>query len=285
MLIDGVERVAVLRGKAKREVDRAVAGDRVRFDPATLTEDVLGIDGVEPRHSILERRVPGGRGTRPVAANVDQVVVVTAAADPLPIPQLIDRLLVVAEANDIPALVVVNKCDLASSASVIAHLSRAGYEVIETAAKRGEGIDLLRSRLVGKESVMTGPSGAGKSSLLNALEPGLGLRVGEVSAKLRRGTHTTVTAAMIPLAEGGFVADTPGFSEVGVWAIDLAHLDECFPEFVPQIGHCKFDDCTHRTEPHCAVRALLDLGALNPERYASYLAIYDELKTMPRDWE
>ena len=182
MLVGGLERTAVLRGKAKREVDRAVAGDRVRFDPATLAEDVLGIDGVEPRHSILERRVPGGRGTRAVAANVDQVVVVTAAADPLPIPQLIDRLLIVAEANDIPAIVVVNKCDLASADPIIAHLAKAGYEVLATAANRGVGIDLLRSRLVGKESVLTGPSGAGKSSLLNALEPGLGLRVGQVSA-------------------------------------------------------------------------------------------------------
>ena len=285
VLVEGIERTAVLRGKAKREVDRAVAGDRVRFDPATLTEDMLGIEGVEPRHSILERRIPGGRGTRAVAANVDQVVVVTAAADPLPIPQLIDRLLIVAEANDIPAMVVVNKCDLASADPVIAHLEKAGYKVIATAAKTGVGIDLLRSRLVGKESVLTGPSGAGKSSLLNALEPGLGLRVGEVSAKLRRGTHTTVTAAMIPLVEGGFVADTPGFSEVGVWAIDRAHLDECFPEFVPQVGSCRFDDCTHRTEPGCAVRALLDTNELNPERYASYLAIFDELATLPRDWE
>ena len=193
----------------------------------------------------------------------------------MPIPQLIDRLLIVAEANDIPAMVVVNKCDLASAEPVIAHLEKAGYEVIATAARSGLGIDLLRSCLVGKESVLTGPSGAGKSSLLNALEPGLGLRVGEVSAKLRRGTHTTVTAAMIPLAEGGFVADTPGFSEVGVWAIDRAHLDEC----------CRFDDCTHRTEPGCAVRALLATGELNPARYASYLAIFDELATLPRDWE
>lgn len=285
VLVDGVERVAVLRGKAKREVDRAVAGDRVRFDPATFTEDILAIDGVEPRHSILERRVPGGRGTRPVAANVDQVVLVTAAADPLPIPQLIDRLLVVAAANDIPAMVVVNKCDLAPADSVIAHLAHAGYDIISTAANGGVGIDLLRERLVGKESVMTGPSGAGKSSLLNALEPGLGLRVGEVSAKLRRGTHTTVTAAMIPLVQGGFVADTPGFSEVGMWAIERAHLDECFPEFVPHIGTCRFDDCTHRTEPGCAMRALLKAGGITAERYASYLTIFSELVDLPQDWE
>ena len=185
-MLDGVERQAVLRGKAKREVDRAVAGDRVRFDPATLAEDVLGIEAVEPRTSLLERRIPEGRGTRPVAANVDQVVVVIAAADPAPIPQLLDRLLVVAEANDIPALVVINKTDLAPAAGVIAHLAAAGYEVHRHRgeARRGDRI-AARAGSSGKESVFTGPSGAGKSSLLNALEPGLGLRIGEVSAKVR----------------------------------------------------------------------------------------------------
>lgn len=285
ILLDGTERQAVLRGKAKREVERAVAGDRVRFDPATLAEDVLGIEAVEPRTSVLERRIPGGRGTRPVAANVDQVLVVMAAADPAPIPQLLDRLLVVAEANDVPALVVINKTDLAPASGMIAHLAAAGYDVITTAARRGDGVELLRAHLSGKESVLTGPSGAGKSSLLNALEPGLGLRIGEVSARLRRGTHTTVSAIMIPLAIGGFVVDTPGFSEVGMWAMDRAHLDECFPEFRPGIGECRFDDCTHRGEPACAVRLLVEGGQVPRSRYESYLVIYAELLALPQDWQ
>ena len=285
VMLDGLERQAVLRGKAKREVERAVAGDRVRFDPATLAEDVLGIEAVEPRTSLLERRIPGGRGTRPVAANVDQVIVVIAAADPAPIPQLLDRLLVVAEANDIPALVVINKTDLAPAAGVIAHLAAAGYDLISTAARRGDGIESLRTRLSGKESVFTGPSGAGKSSLLNALEPGLGLRIGAVSIRVGRGTHTTVSAVMIPLAIGGFVVDTPGFSDVGMWAMERAHLDECFPEFRPAIGECRFDDCTHRTEPACAVRALVETGVVPPSRYQSYLAIFAELVALPEDWQ
>lgn len=285
VMLDGVERQAVLRGKAKREVERAVAGDRVRFDPATLAEDVLGIEAVEPRSSLLERRIPGGRGTRPVAANVDQVIVVIAAADPAPIPQLLDRLLVVAEANDIPALVVINKTDLAPATGVIAHLAAAGYDLISTAARRGDGIESLRTRLSGKESVFTGPSGAGKSSLLNALEPGLGLRIGAVSLRVGRGTHTTVSAVMIPLAIGGFVVDTPGFSDVGMWAMERAHLDECFPEFRPAIGECRFDDCTHRTEPACAVRALVETGVVPPSRYQSYLAIFAELVALPEDWQ
>lgn len=285
VLVDGVERIAILRGKAKRGDDRAIAGDRVRLDPATLGDDVVAIDAVEERRSILERRVPDGRGTRPVAANVDQVVVVTASRDPAPIPQLIDRLLVVAEANDLPAFVVVNKTDLAAADEVAAHLAGTGYEIVVTAARRGDGLDALRPRLVGKVSVLTGPSGAGKSSLLNALEPGLGLRVGEISAKVRRGTHTTVSAAMIPLAQGGFVVDTPGFSEVGVWAIHRDQLDQCFPEFRDVLGDCRFGDCRHRSEPGCAVRALVDAGTIGAARYASYLAILAELEAIPEEWE
>jgi ribosome biogenesis GTPase / thiamine phosphate phosphatase len=285
VMFNGVERVAVLRGKAKRQADRAVAGDRVHFDPNTFTEDVLGIESVDPRTSILERRIPGGRGTRPVAANVDQVLVVIAAADPAPIPQLLDRLLVVAEANDIAALVIVNKVDLAGTEMIHEHLRASGYDILLTAAKRGDGVEQLRAKLAGVESVFTGPSGAGKSSLLNALEPELGLRIGAISAKARRGTHTTVSATMIPLAIGGFVVDTPGFSEVGMWALDRAHLDECFPEFRPAIGNCKFDDCTHRTEPSCAVRALVADGTIPQSRYDSYTALHAELVDLPEDWE
>ncbi len=285
VLLDGAERVAVLRGKAKRETLRAVAGDRVHIDPDTLDDEVLGITAVTDRTSLLERRVPDGRGTRPVAANVDQVLVVTAAADPTPIPQLIDRLLVVAESNDIPAGVIINKVDLAAPDPVVRHLRSTGYPLYLAAAITGVGVDELRRALVGKVSVLTGPSGAGKSSLLNAIEPGLGLRVGAISAKVRRGRHTTVTATMIPLVEGGFVVDTPGFSEVGVWAIVRRELDRCFPEFAPGWGECRFGDCLHRTEPACAIRAMVEAGTVERERYASYLAILAELEGLPEDWE
>lgn len=285
VLLDGQERLAILRGKAKRAEERAVAGDLVRIDPTTFDDDVLAIDAVEPRRSLIARRVPEGRGTRPVAANVDQVVVVTAAAEPAPILQLIDRLLVVAEANDVPASVVVNKCDLGPAEPLIAHLKAAGYQVFPTAACAGVGLEALRSLLVGKVSVFTGPSGAGKSSLLNALEPGLGLRVGEVSRKVKRGTHTTVTASMIPIAVGGFVVDTPGFSEVGVWGLDPDDVTECFPELRAVAGQCRFGNCQHRTEPGCAARGLVESGAMPAERFASYLAILAELEGTPKDWE
>lgn len=275
---------AVLRGKVKRDTPRVVVGDRVTLE-ADAAGELHGIVSVEPRTTLLERRVPEGRGARPIAANIDQVFVVTATADPAPIPQLIDRLLVVAEANDIAAAVVANKVDLDPGADLIARCRRAGYPVHPTSVRTGDGIDQLRAALAGRISVVTGPSGAGKSSLLNAVQPGLRLRTGEISAKVRRGRHTTVAAVMLPLDAGGFLVDTPGFSEVGLWGVDPAELDDCFPEFRPALGHCRYADCRHRTEPGCRVRAMLAEGGIDESRYASYLALLEELQSAPEEWE
>jgi ribosome biogenesis GTPase len=285
VLLDGIEHTAVLRGRARHAEDRAVAGDRVTLDPATLGEPNIAITGVEPRRNVLERRNPEGRGTRPVAANVDQLVLVTAAIDPEPVLQLIDRLLAVAESDDIAAVVVVNKVDLAPPDTVVAHLAAAGYPVIGTSVKRGDGIAALRQQLAGRESVLAGASGVGKSSLLNAIEPGLGLRVGEISARVRRGRHTTTTAAMVPLAEGGFVVDTPGFSEVGVVPLEAGALATMFPEFLALPDACRFADCRHRHEPGCAVRAAVAAGAIPAARHASYLTLLAELEGLPAHWE
>jgi ribosome biogenesis GTPase / thiamine phosphate phosphatase len=254
---------AVLRGKTKRDSPKVVVGDRVRLE-SEPAGDVHGIIGVEPRTTLLERRVPEGRGTRPVAANIDQVLVVTATTHPAPIPQLIDRLLVVAEANSIPASVVVNKVDLNPGIDVIARCRAAGYAVFPTSVRTGHGIPELSSALEGKVSVVTGPSGAGKSSLLNAVQPGLKLRIGEISARVRRGKNTTVSAVMLPLDSGGFFVDTPGFSEVGLWGIEPRELASCFPDLKPFIGQCRYADCRHVTEPGCRIRAAAAAGA-NPQ--------------------
>jgi len=275
---------AVLAGKAKRDTARVVVGDRVRLEPDPEA-DLHAIVGVEPRTALLERRVPEGRGTRPVAANVDQVFVVTASVDPAPIPQLIDRLLVVAEANEIPAAVVVNKIDLDPGAALIERCRRAGYAVYPTSSRTGEGIEAFAAALAGRISVVTGPSGGGKSSLLNRVQPGLKLRTGEISAKVRRGKHTTVSAVMLPLHAGGFLVDTPGFSEVGLWGIDPGQLDTCFPEFRPFLGECRYADCRHRTEPGCRVRDAVETGAVARDRWESYLVLLDELEGEPAEWE
>jgi ribosome biogenesis GTPase len=275
---------AVLRGKAKRDAPRIVVGDRVRLEPAG-EGGLFGIAGAEPRTSLLARRVPEGRGERPVVANVDQVVVVTATRDPDPLPHLLDRLLVVAEANDLPALVVLNKVDLAPGEGLAQRFERAGYSVFLTSARTGAGLDRLGAQLRGRESVVTGPSGAGKSSLLNALQPGLRLRTGEISRKIRRGTATTVGAVMVPLASGGFLVDTPGFSEVGLWGLDPAQLAHCFPDFRPLLGQCRYPDCTHVHEPGCVVAAAAGSGLLQPDRLESYRILLRELHEAPREWE
>ena len=275
---------AVLTGKAKRDTTRVVVGDRVRLEPDPEAE-LHAIVGVEPRTALLERRVPEGRGTRPVAANVDQVFVVTATVDPAPIPQLIDRLLVVAEANEIPAAVVVNKVDLDPGTALIERLTRAGYVVHATSVRSGEGMDAFAAALAGRTSVVTGPSGSGKSSLLNRLQPGLQLRTGEISAKVRRGKNTTVSAVMLPLDAGGYLVDTPGFSEVGLWGIDPGELDTCFPEFRPYLGDCRYADCRHHSEPGCRVREALEGGAIARDRWESYLVLLEELENAPEEWE
>jgi ribosome biogenesis GTPase len=275
---------AVLRGKMKRGAAHVVVGDRVRLDAAG-EHGTLGIAGVLERTSLLARRVPEGRGARPVAANVDQVLIVVATRHPDPIPQLIDRLLLVAEANDIPGVVVLNKTDLDRGDALAARMLKAGYPVYRTSVQTGEGLVELRARLAGRESVVTGPSGVGKSSLLNALEPGLSLRTGALSARIRRGANTTVTAVLAPLRGGGFIVDTPGFSDVGLWGLEPGQLAHCFPEFRRYEGACRFPDCRHVHEPGCAVREAVARGDIAEDRHQSYRAILEELSSAPRAWE
>jgi ribosome biogenesis GTPase len=275
---------AVLRGKAKRDSPRVVVGDRVHLE-AEPNGELYGVTSVEPRVTLLERRVPEGRGTRPVAANIDEVFVVTSTTDPAPIPQLIDRLLIVAEANSIHASVVINKVELDAGRDLIQRCRAAGYAVYPTSAKTGEGIAAFAAALAGRTSVVTGPSGAGKSSLLNAVQPGLKLRIGEISAKLRRGKNTTVSAVMLPLDAGGYLVDTPGFSEVGLWGVVPRELPSCFPEMRPFIGHCRYADCRHMTEPGCRIQAAVQAGEIRADRMESYRVLREELEGQPEEWE
>jgi ribosome biogenesis GTPase len=280
------EVVAVLRGKAKRDRhDRVVVGDRVTLEEAEAGDAIAGITGVAPRRNILERRTPLGRGNRPVAANLDRVFVVTAAADPVTVPQLMDRLCAIAESNEIPVAIVVNKADLGPADAIAARYRNAGYEVFPVSARTGLGLERLFAEFRGKESILTGASGVGKSTLLNRLQPGLALRTAAVSEKNRRGKNTTVAAVLVPLPGGGWLVDTPGFGEVGLWGIEPRELARCFPEMRAPLERCKFPDCTHRGEPGCAVRERVEAGAIARDRYGSYLALFEELISAPKEWE
>ncbi len=279
--VDGRELPAVLRGKLKHaNDDRVVVGDVV--DLVLTPDGPAMITGMHERRSALVRRAGvGGSGSRraqPIAANVDQVVVVAAVRDPEPNPRQLDRLLVIAEANELPPVVVVNKIELdrAAGAALARRYAPAGYQVLLTSAKTGEGLPALRDLLRGRESVFTGASGVGKSSLLNAIEPGLKLRVGAISEKWRTGKHTTTAAELIPLALGGYMVDTPGLREVGAWNLDPDALGFCFPEFRPYLDQCRFDNCRHLAEPGCAVRAAGQGGRFDPDRLVSYERIYEE---------
>ena len=287
------EITAVLRGRLKRkDDDRVVAGDVVELD--VRGDGPAAITGVRPRRSLLARRSSGTRGPgrrQPIAANVDQVVVVAAARDPEPNFRMLDRLLVIAEANRIPPVLVLNKLELDRGAlePFRRRYGPAGYQVLPTSVKAAEGLPALRDLLRGRASVLTGESGVGKSSLVNALQPGLNLRIGEINEKWGTGKHTTRAAQLVPLAGGGggvggvggaggaYVVDTPGLREVAAWGVDPELLAPCFPEFRPFLDQCRFDNCRHLAEPDCGVRTAAERGAFDPDRLVSYRHIYDEV--------
>jgi ribosome biogenesis GTPase / thiamine phosphate phosphatase len=273
---------AGLRGRIKRDErtgEKVVVGDRVDVEEERAGEGtVWSIVRVHERTTVLARRAPG-KAPRPkaIVANVDQVLVVFAAAHPDPHLRMLDRFLVIAESSDIAPVIIVNKTDLAgmdTARRIFAPYERAGYTVHYTAAKQGVGVDEVRELLCGRLSALAGPSGVGKSSLLNAIQPGLGLRVSEVSLAVNKGRHTTVTAQLIPLECGGWVADTPGLRELGLWMIERDQLQFYFPEFEPLLGGCRYPTCTHTHEPGCAVHAAADAGELDRNRYESYKRMF-----------
>lgn len=280
---------AVLRGRLKLEErtgERVVAGDLVEVE--RHADGTAAIERVEPRRTELARRAPGqgARRAKVIVANIDQLVVVLAAAHPEPNPRVLDRFLVLAESNGLDGVVVVNKVDLSTPEAVrerFADYVAAGYPVICTSVVTGAGVEELRSVLCGRISALAGPSGVGKSSLLNAVEPGFELRTGEVSTAVGKGRHTTVTAELLPLECGGYVADTPGLREVGLWGIPAEELDHYFPEFRRYLGECRFGyACSHTHEPGCAIRAAVDEGELSAARYESYVAMLGEGKAERR---
>ncbi len=277
LLADGRVVPAIPRGVLKREKRGTLVavGDHVRVSWRG-NNDWL-IEEIAPRERALVRRSPDTLGRMDViVANPDQAFFMFAVKDPHPRLQMLDRLLVIAEDNDIPAAVVVNKIDLDEEGlarDIFGDYERAGYPVHYISVTHGIGLDEIRPRFRDVITVLAGPSGVGKSSLINALEPSVQLPTAEISRKWRQGRHVTVMAQLIPLREGGYIVDTPGLREVGLWGVDLDNLDYYFPEFRPYLGQCYFNDCRHLDEPNCAVIAAVEEGNISLRRYESYVNI------------
>ncbi|GHB28243.1 small ribosomal subunit biogenesis GTPase RsgA [Salinicola rhizosphaerae] len=270
----------------RANLEGLVTGDRVIWRAASDSSGVVVARG--ERESVLER--PDAQSQmRPVAANLDQILIVIAA-EPVPHPNLIDRYLVAAENTGIPPVIVLNKSDLlpATGGELRALLSRyamLGYPLIEASAKGDHGLDALHAQLRGKTSVFVGQSGVGKSSLIDRLLPEETLRIGALSADTRKGKHTTTTARLYPLPENGErgrpregdLIDSPGIREFGLWHLDEQQIADGFIEFRPFLGRCRFRDCRHRGEPGCALLGAVERGEIHPERFASFQRIRDDV--------
>jgi ribosome biogenesis GTPase len=220
-----------------------------------------------------------------IAANVDQAVVVMAASTPEPNPRLLDRLLVACHHAEIEPVVCFNKIDQGTAAidAWIGDYQDAGYEIVLTSARTARGVGCLTRRVAERTTLFCGPSGVGKSALLNAIHPGYRLREGSISEATGKGRHTTTTAQLLPLPGAGFVVDTPGLREFGLWDLAPSGLRACFPEIARAATGCAFADCAHVAETGCAVRSAVEAGSLSVRRYTSYLKLRQELaaSTLP----
>ncbi len=257
-----------------------VIGDRVkvreRDDGVGVVEEIL------PRANELVRGAAGGSHYLDIiASNLDLLVAVHSFVDPDLVAARLDRFILIGESAEIPVVVCLNKVDLISAPlarEVAAPYGAAGYETLITSTKTGEGMDALRSALVGRTSVLAGPSGVGKSSLLNSIQPGLRLRTAEISESTGKGRHTTTTAELLELEAGGWVADTPGLRELAIREVDAINLDNLFPEFRPFLGGCRFSDCSHLEESGCRITAAVDEGKIAAIRYDSYCRVFQQLQ-------
>ena len=264
------------RGSFRKENRTPLAGDRVTV---TKTADGVGVvDEILPRRNCL---------VRPPIANVDQLAIVASVAEPKPNVLLLDKLIAVAENNDIEPLVVITKSDLEDTASLEAIYRKAGFPAFVVTNTDGGTAAALTEHLTGKITAFTGNSGVGKSSLLNVIDPTLSRETGEISKKLGRGRHTTRSVTLFPLSGGGYLADTPGFSALDMertQPIDKDALFDCFREFAPYFGNCRFTGCSHVHEPDCAIRTAVEQGEIAASRYESYTAMYEEAK-LRKPWE
>ena len=264
----------VVRTISRQARNAVVAGDLVQMRPLDEHEGV--IERVEPRTSTLSRG--SGRFEHVIVANIDQLAIIASADAPPLKPGLIDRFLASAEQGRVRPLIVINKADLADVVGLqpmIGLYAHLGYDVLLISAKTGRGMDRLRSKLAGRETVLAGQSGVGKTSLLNAIQPGLRRRTGEVSADSGKGKHTTRVTELIALETGGWIVDTPGVRQMELWDIATEEVEGFFREFRPFVALCRFPDCTHTHETGCCVKRAVELEVIAPLRYESYLRMLD----------
>ena len=264
------------RGKFRLDGSSPLVGDRVKVEK--------GASGTGSVWEILPRR---NRFVRPAVANIDLMVMVASAVNPVTDPFLVDRVSALAAYHDCDLLLCINKTDLHSGDELYDLYTRAGFDVVRASAQTGEGITDVKERLAGRISAFTGNSGVGKTSLLNALDPDLKLKTGEVSHRLGRGKHTTRHVELFSLPFGGYIADTPGFGSFDVdqmESIRPIQLQYCFKEFEEHLGKCRFNDCTHRTEPGCAVLKAVADGRIPRSRHESYVRLWEQANLI-KDWE
>ena len=270
----------VLRTRLIEERHPVTTGDRVRFlVESTGDKDTREgvIEHVEPRRGELRRR--SRQRIQTMVANVDHVIIVSSADGPAPKPHLIDRYIVASLAGDMTPLICMNKIDLDKSGSAEGVLQRyiqLGYLTVTTSALTGTGIDTFREVLKDKASVVVGQSGVGKSSLLNAVQPGLKLRTGTIIEQVGKGRHITSTATLIRLEVGGYVVDTPGIRSLDLSTVSRNEYELFFTELVKHVENCKFPDCTHTHESDCAVKLAVETGEIHPQRYESYVRLFEE---------
>lgn len=281
-----------LRGTLKRR-RRSETGRRIYADPVAVGDQVIFtqldaeegvVEEILPRKTKFSRQYAGNQDDieQVIVANADQIVVVASTRMPPLNFRTLDRFLILAEAGEMDAAICLNKIDLVDSTereeftATFTNYEQLGYQVVYTSIHRPESLDALRHVLKDQFSVIVGASGVGKSSLLNAIQPDLGLRTAEVGLKTQKGRHTTTLVELFPLEIGGEVADTPGIREIGLWGVDTEYLEYYFPEMEPYLGGCKFNDCAHVAEPDCAIQDAVATGEIHAERYRSYVVLRTE---------
>ncbi len=281
-----------LRGTLKRR-RRSETGRRIYADPVAVGDQVIFtqldaeegvVEEILPRKTKFSRQYAGNQDDieQVIVANADQIVVVGSTRMPPLNFRTLDRFLILAEAGEMDAAICLNKIDLVDITereeftATFTNYEKLGYQVLYTSIHRPESLDALRHLLKDQFSVIVGASGVGKSSLLNAIQPDLGLRTAEVGLKTQKGRHTTTLVELFPLEIGGEVADTPGIREIGLWGVDTEYLEYYFPEMEPYLGACKFNDCAHVAEPDCAIQDAVATGDIHAERYRSYVVLRTE---------